>query len=262
MIFLKIYIDYVLLINFFFDFILLVAISILLKNNTSLLKIIMASIFGSLTMFILFIDFNSILFFIVKILFGIIMVIICFSFKSIKYTLNNLFYLIILSIILGGFIYFLNISMGYEHVGLIFFTNGKRFNIIILFILSIFLIYFYIKKTKELKIDMNYRYKVTLYLKNKVLKLNGYLDSGNSLIDPYFNKPVLIVSPKYKLFSKKIYYVPYKGINGSGILKCFLIKKIVIENYGILKDVMVASSKDDFAINGVDIILNKNLFLK
>ena len=46
-------------------------------------------------------------------------------------------YLMILSIILGGFLYFLNIEAGYEHVGLIFYKTGKTLDIFILLLLSI-----------------------------------------------------------------------------------------------------------------------------
>ena len=116
----KIYLDYVFFINFIFDFILLFKTKVLLKRNVKIKRIILGSFIGTFSIFILFISMPSFIFFLSKMFFGLIMVIITFKFKDIKYTLNNFFYLMILSIILGGFLYFLNIVgfLGYttQHV--------------------------------------------------------------------------------------------------------------------------------------------------
>lgn len=59
----KIYLDYVFFINFLFDFILLLGISLILKRNTRFFKIILGSIFGGLSTFVLFFYLPSFLFF-------------------------------------------------------------------------------------------------------------------------------------------------------------------------------------------------------
>lgn len=85
----KIYIDLVLFLNFAFDFILLITTSILLKRNTKLIRIFLGSLIGSITIIILFIPFTTISLFIMKIILSILIIIITFGFKDIKYTLNN-----------------------------------------------------------------------------------------------------------------------------------------------------------------------------
>ena len=52
-----IYIDYIFFINFLFDLILLYGINIILKRNTSRARLLLGSIFGGLTIFILFMSF-------------------------------------------------------------------------------------------------------------------------------------------------------------------------------------------------------------
>ena len=121
----KIYLDYVFFVNFLFDIILLYGISIALKRNASAKRIVLASIFGGVSTFILFLSVPHFLYFILKITLGIIMLIIAFGYKDIKYTSFNTIYLMIMSIIVGGFLYLINIEIGYNHVGMIFFTNGK-----------------------------------------------------------------------------------------------------------------------------------------
>ena len=55
----KVYIDIVLIINYIFDFILLLSTSVILKRNISIKRIILGSLFGSLTILFLFIEISS-----------------------------------------------------------------------------------------------------------------------------------------------------------------------------------------------------------
>lgn len=255
----KIYLDYVFFINFIFDFILLFTTKILLKRNVKIKRIILGSFIGTFSIFILFISMPSFIFFLSKMFFGLIMVIITFKFKDIKYTLNNFFYLMILSIILGGFLYFLNIEAGYEHVGLIFYKTGKTLDIFILLLLSILFFIIFTKKIKKYKNKISCYKTVKIFLNNKTYLLNGYIDTGNNLVDPYFNKPILIINKNIDIFSKRFIFVPYNSLNNKGILKCFIIDKVFIEDIGYLKNVLIAKSNDKLSLSGVDIILNNKI---
>lgn len=255
----KIYLDYVFFINFIFDFILLFTTKIILKRNVKITRIILGSFVGTFSIVILFISMPSLIFFISKMLFGLIMVIITFKFKDIKYTLNNFFYLMILSIILGGFLYFLNIEAGYEHVGLVFYKTGKTLDIFILLLSSILLFIILSKKIKKYKNKISCYKKVKIFLDDKTILLNGYIDTGNNLVDPYFNKPIFIVNKNINIFSKKFIFVPFSSLNNKGILKCFIIDKVYIEDIGYLKNVLIAKSFDFLSLSGVDIILNSKI---
>ncbi len=256
----KIYLDYVFFINFIFDFIILLGINVILKRNVKLFKIILGSFVGAISIFILFVEIPSFLFLLLKILFGLLMVIISFKYKDIRYTLNNFLYLMILSILIGGFLYMINIEVGYEHIGMVFFKNGNTLNIFILILLAILIIVIYIKKIKKDKKNLNNYYKVDLYVNEKVIKLMGFLDTGNTLIDPYFNKPVLILNKDIKISIKKFIFVPFKSLNNKGVLKCFIADKIYIENIGFREKVLIGISNDKITLSGVDIILNNYLW--
>lgn len=255
----KIYIDYIFLINFVFDFILLISISYLLKRNVKVLRIIIGSIIGGLSIFILFIRIPSLVFFFLKILSGILMVIVTFKYKDLKYTLNNFFYLMILSIILGGFLYLINIEVGYEHVGMIFYMNGENLNIFILMLFAILIMIIYVKKIKSYQNKINYYHKVIIYTEKSSIFLNGYIDTGNNLIDPYFNKPVLIVNPDINISSDRFIFVPFNTLNSKGMLKCFLIDKIYIDGVGYKYNCLVGKSFDKIKLSGIDIILNNKI---
>mgnify|MGYP001206776659 CR=1 FL=1 len=127
----KIYLDLVLVLNFIFDLIILITVSYVLKRNVKSINFILGGLLGSLTTLFLFIDINSIELFFFKLVISILMTIITFSYRNIRYTLKNLSYLYIVSIILGGFLYFLNITFSYKHDGLIFYNNGLSINFIL-----------------------------------------------------------------------------------------------------------------------------------
>lgn len=256
----KIYLDYVFLINFLYDFILLLALSIVLKRNISKIRLFLGALFGSLSFFILLFDISSLLFFILKMLLAIIMLLITFSYKDLKYTLNNFIYLIILSVLMGGVLYLINIEVGYSNVGMIFFTNGKSLNLMLLIVIGFISTIIYSKYLRKTKRENNKKYKTTLFIDNQKLNLTGFLDTGNDLL--YFKKPVLILNKNIKLdlTDKNIYYVPFTTLNSTGVMKCIKLDKIFIEEKGFFENIYLALSNDKFHLHSADIILNTNLW--
>ena len=102
--FMKVYIDIVMIINFMLDFILLLGVSIILKRNASIKRIIISSFIGGLSIIFLFVPMNNILLFFFKFIISIIMILTAFKYNSFRYTVVNILYLYILSIFLGGFL--------------------------------------------------------------------------------------------------------------------------------------------------------------
>ena len=258
--FMKLYLDYIFLINFLFDFILLLGVSLVLKRNTKIKRLFIGSLVGAFSFFFIFFNISSFLFLILKLISAFFIVIVTFSYKSFSYTMNNFFYLIILSLLMGGCLYLVNIEIGYSHVGMLFFTNGKGVNLFILIIIGSFLVLLYSKYMKKIKRCLKNSYKVIVKNKDKSISLNGFLDTGNELF--YYNKPVLILNKDIDidLYDKVIYYVPFTTVKGTGVFKCIKVDEIVIEDKGIFKNVFVALSNDKFHLKGADIILNMNLW--
>lgn len=253
----KIYIDYVFFINFLFDFILLISLSMLLKRNPKLKRIILGSLFGGLTIIILFLPISSFLFFLSKIICGFFMLIITFGFKDLKYTMTNLIYLMVLSILLGGTLYLINLEKTSSHSGMLFFTNKDPFNIIILIIISAITMILYVKIESKNKKERQFSYQVTLKNNNQTYNLNAFLDTGNNLKDPYFDKPIIILNKGINLESEKSIFVPFKTLNSEGLMKCLFIEELNIKEVGNFKNVLVGLSNDKFHLSGVDIILHR-----
>lgn len=186
------------------------------------------------------------------------MILISFNFKNIKYFFKNLIYFYITSILFGGIISFLNINYSQNSDSLVF-INRKNPNIIIIFIIGIILMYFYLKQIKDLKNNYNKYYKVELEINNKKIKLNGFLDTGNKLVDPYKKRPIILVN---KLLIqnnnlKKI-LVPYSSVNNHNLLECIKVKNIKINDKKVKKDCLIGLM-DNVNIDGIDCILNERV---
>ena len=249
-----IYIDLIIILNFFIDFLLLIGTDILLKRNISFKRIILGSLLGSLSTLLLFYINDNITLIIHKLLISIFMVIITFKYESFNYFKDNLLWLYILSIILGGGMYLLSDSITLSNKGLIFTDNGFKINIILLIILTPFIIYKYIKQNKKYFITYSNYYNIVIYYKDEVINATGFLDTGNNLKDPFFNRPIILVDKN--LINKKIntFLIPYNTVNSHSLLEVFKPSKIIINNK-IIKNVLIGITSVN--VNGVKIILNK-----
>ena len=259
----QVYIDLVLVLNFLIDLILIFATALILRRQTNLKKILLGALCGSLSILTLFFSLSSFLVIIVKIITAFLIVIIAFGYRDIKYTLRNVFYLYTSSIVLGGFIYMLDLELCYQNEGLIFYHNGLTLNFIVLIVISPIIIYGYVRQSRELRETYSKYYNIDIYLKDGTVKcLTAFLDTGNKLIDPYKHRPIILVNKKelsFNYYDTNILLVPYDTVNTHGLLKCIVPEKIYIDKIGIRTNFLIGLTDSDIKIDGVDCILNEKL---
>lgn len=247
-----IYVDGLLFLNFYLDFLLLLTTVVILKRNVKIFRIILGAFFGSLTILVLFFEIGSLELFFIKLYLSFIMCIVCFGYHNLKSFFINIGCFYMVSILLGGFLYFLNITFSYKQKGLVFFNDGISVNALFLIIVSPVILYFYIKQVKVFKQKIAYSFKTNIYIGRKVLNLNGYLDSGNTLC--YKNRPVILTNIDNNFRNKKI-YIPYIVIGGSGLLECIKVRKVEVIGLGVFENVYLGFNKD-FNLAGADVLLN------
>ena len=259
----KIYVDLVLFLNFGFDLLLLFGVGVILRRQTDVKRLLLGALVGSITVLSMFIEMSSFLLFIVKIIISIVMVLIAFGYHDFRYMLKNLFYLYTSSILLGGFLYFLNLQCSYRHEGLAFYFDGLSVNVIVLIVMSPIIIYAYVKQGLELKNHYSNYYQIDIYLKNgEVIPVTAFLDTGNHLEDPYQKRPIILLNSaliqlNYQDFN--VLLVPYDALNHHGLLKCIVPEKIFIQGVGFRENFLVGLSNDKIQIDGVDCIMNSRL---
>ena len=256
-----IYIDIVLLINFIIDLLLLMTVSYVLKRKVSSNRLILGALTGTFSILSLFLKMNNIVLFIYKILLAVIICIVSFKYENIKYTLKNIMYFYVVSFLLGGFLYFINNQLSYKNTGLSFYKE-KSGSLLFIIFLSPIILYLYYKQSKELKNNFNNYYNVNIYLKDNIINVNGYLDTGNKLVDPYLKKPVIILNKRkmiYDINEFKMILVPYQTVSEINLLKCIIVDKVEVVGLGYIKNALVGLIDDKININGVDLILNTKL---
>ncbi len=238
-----VYIDLVILLNYYFDFLLLLTVNVTLKRNSSLRRILLVSFLGELSLFGLLLS-KTWLLILLKLEVSLLLNLLAFKFKDIFYTATNLLYFYMCSIILGGFIYFLKLN-----------------NLPYLFILLLCPIIFYLyhQQSLNLKNTISKTYPLTIYFPNKrSLKLTGFVDTGNKLRDPITKKWIILVNRKLLKGVIRIrtpIYVPYHSLNNKGLVECIKPLKLVIENKEYT-NFLVGLMDSKVQINSTDCILN------
>lgn len=242
----EMYIDLFFIFNVIIDYIIILSVSILLKRKSSYTRMILSSLLGGISSLLLFTSFNRILIMIISI---ILMVLISFGYKGIRYVISNILYMYILSTLLGGIVYLFNVKV----------INSIPLTYLIIIIIAIEVMILYIKESKKMKNIYNNYYKVDIYFKDKdKISLIGFVDTGNNLYDPYKKRPIILVSSRYKREDNFI-LVPYHTLSGDGLLKCIKPDIIFIEGIGYKGNVLIAFSDSPNLINGVDVILHKDV---
>lgn len=246
-----VYWDLVALINFVFDFTLLLTVSVLLKRNVSKKRLILGSLVGEASMITLFVNMNGIAMNVFKIVLTIAMVICAFSYKDFKYTFYNAVYLYLTGIILGGFEYYLFNE----------FRVGGQFGVkyLIVLVASPIILIIYYKLSRTLKNNYNNRHSVRIVYEDNEFMGTGYLDSGNKLVSPINGKPIILVEKEYIVHHKlKLVPVPYNALNHHGLLFCFTPTSVEIDGRQV-DNVLVGLSEVKFNIDGCNTLLNARM---
>ena len=242
----KIYIDLFFLFNVIMDFMIILGTSIILKRKSNLIRIIISSLTGGFSSILLFCNINKILIEVISI---IVMMLISFGYKGIKYVLRNIFYMYLLSTLIGGIIYLFNVKV----------SNNIIINYFIIIVISSLVLILYIKENRKIKNIYNNYYKVDIYFKDKSkISVVGFIDTGNNLYDQYKKRPIILLSNKY-IREDNYILVPYYTMSGEGLLKCIKPDIIFIDGIGYRGNVLIGFSESPKLIDGVDVILHKDI---
>lgn len=252
-----VYLDIVFLLNYVIDFLIILTLGITLKYRIKIKRIVFSSLLGSLSLLILFVNLNNFSMLLFKLFISFILVVTAYGFKSISFTIKNIIYFFFISIIYGGFLYFIIDNFTFKSNGLTFIKTNTDLNIGLLVIISPIILYIYIKQIHS-RYKVNLRTEVSVFIDRECIKLNGFIDTGNTLKEPYGGKDVMItnnIKIKNKIESNNYILIPCESVNGHSFIKGAKFEKVII-NKKEFNNIVIAYTSVPIKIDGIDIILN------
>lgn len=192
-----IYLDIIFFENFILNFIILIAVSVIIKAKRNYIKIVIASLIGSVyAIFYYFIRMNLIIEFFMKILLSFVMVYVSFSPRTFKDCLRKIIIFYLTSFVFGGgavaIIYMVNSGKISIQDGIIIASYSiKTIFIGIIIAFAIIVISFKLIKAKISKKDLFS--EIQIKINKKTIKTIAMIDTGNMLKEPITNIPVIVV---------------------------------------------------------------------
>lgn len=195
----KIYVDVLFFTNLFMDYALLYICAKITKAKISLIKILLASLFGALYgVFSFFIKLPVSLLWFVKISIGAVMVFISLTPKSIINFIKYTFIFFAVTFCCGGILfsllYFTKLGSSLQTVvsGGIIYMNIPIYKLIFACGVCYIIMTIFSISSKKYKKLFGIIYDVTVTLEGKSVTLKAILDSGNSLKEPLSNHDVIV----------------------------------------------------------------------
>ena len=266
-----IYIDVLLCVNLLINYVILILEAKLLNLRIKRKRLILSALMGSFySIFIFFDQINLLISLFIKLLMSITIILIAYGFINTRSFVKSIVTFYFINFIFGGIIfciwYFISPKGIFIKNGIVYFDISPTF-----LILSTVVMYFSIKIYQYFLGESAFHNSfcdLEILNNGKTVKLFAKVDTGNSLKEPFSNKPVIvaeyeslkdILPPEVKNYiqdnvedwtakGKKtslLRVIPYSTVSGEGLLPAFIPEKVTIKykNKTYIKETFLAISK-------------------
>lgn len=285
-----IYIDILISMNMIVNYFILLSTAKFLRFSVKRNRLIIAAFIGAIySLYILVPKINIILSTFIKLIMSATIVFLAFGKMSKKNFLKSVLCFYLMNFSFAGIMFCLWFIIHPD--GLLIHNSVVYFNISpIILILATIISYIIIEITNKIisKHEINnFIYDVEIEIFNKKISLKAKVDTGNTLIEPFSNRPVAVVEYKYikeiipnnmrKFFEDKYYsfnikslpdnwknkcrIIPYKVISSNGILPSFKPDSFVItiNNKRIKKDVYIGVCSAKNLTGNFEMLINPQI---
>ncbi|MBQ8000683.1 MAG: sigma-E processing peptidase SpoIIGA [Ruminococcus sp.] len=247
-----IYIDTLICVNLFIDYMILLLIRKVLHINTKSIRIILGSLFAGISTVGVFAPCYTVVFSIIyRLLTAGVTILIAYGYQSInKLCIRTLSYIGVSMLLCGGVII---IETIWNPTGVAVYNDSLYFDIsptllivtttVVFFILSI---YKRISEKHKLRCDIR---TVTVHIDNNtIITFDSAIDTGCNLKEPFSGLPVIIVEEALLDFDKipiqRKRVIPFNTASGSDIIMGFKPDKIYIDRKEIYSGCYIGVCKD------------------
>ncbi|HJB75506.1 MAG TPA: sigma-E processing peptidase SpoIIGA [Candidatus Eubacterium faecale] len=245
-----IYVDVLLVVNFFITFLLLLITQKLAKENSKLVRLVLASFAGAAySLVILFDELDFAVSLLGKLAAACLIVLIAFRRSGLKCFAKNTAIFFFVNFVFVGIM--VGLWMIFKPAGIVINNSTVYFDVsatallisaFIAYVISAVIIRIYNNKTAK-----NELYQLTVYYDGQKCSFFAFADSGNNLREPFSDYPVIVADENLFKDVPCSRVIPVSTVNGEGILKAFKPEKVVISTSrgsGELSRVYIALSKN------------------
>ncbi|MGL4655141.1 MAG: sigma-E processing peptidase SpoIIGA [Sarcina sp.] len=232
-----VYLDVLLLENFVINFFLLTITMQLARYKFKYRMVVLASILGSLYTLTVFFEplkiFTNIIF---KILMVVMMVKIILRNKNTISVMKVTGIFFLVSIAFSGFCFIFAMAENpYNIQGAFTIKNYSSKNLLFSLMILYLIAYRSYLYFKNRAIVNNFIYELEFCIKGNKFRVQGFLDTGNELVEPVTMLPVIIleqvIARNIVISEEEIFYIPYKVVSGtSSRLKGIQVENIKIKS--------------------------------
>lgn len=244
-----IYIDVLIILNIYVNFFLLKATARLTHTPLKTSRCIVSSVIGSLFSLTIFLpDMNFLIPLAIKLGAAVIITALAFGIKDKRQTLKLVFFFYIVNFIFGGIImlFYLTFRPGFIAFGnTYFYVDFSLLSLVVFTAVSYFAVTA-VRRLMDRGCDTKGKYKVVIRQSGKTVSVDALADTGNSLVDIFSGKPVIVcrsadlqdiadlpsepaVENAELLYKTNgLRFIPYSTIGNTGMIAVFSPEEIVI----------------------------------
>lgn len=228
----EVYVDLIFLINFMMDGILLLLTAGILKCRISPGRLCLAAGVGALVgvlMAVVYLPYFWLKSLLAYLCGGAGMVLCAFRIRSVRFFAKAFVVLMICTFLMGGIMQ--SVSGSVRSIGIFFLFAGIAYGCG----------RWIVKFLETVLVRRQGIYEITLYTKGQCFEVRGKLDTGNSLKDPYTQRPVHVMAKKkaeeffgekLNWASQELYRIPYSTVQGEGMMPVLELEKMYLRPVG------------------------------
>ena len=241
-----IYVDVLVVINMFEDFLLLLCVKYILRLKVKYLRVIAASVIGGISsVSVLLPSVNFLFSIIIRLLLGASLAFIAFGYKSGKQFIKTSFTLIILSFLFSGAMIFFYLAVkpdGMYIVNDMVYFDISPVLLIILTVLIYFILFIY-RKVFQNHARSGLVHSVKILYKNNKAEFKCKTDSGCNVKEPFSGSSVIIAEKSQlgdiNVNEQSLRIIPFESLGGSGIIKGFKPDEVYIDGSKVNEEIYI-----------------------
>ncbi|MGN0453256.1 MAG: sigma-E processing peptidase SpoIIGA [Ruminococcus sp.] len=247
-----IYVDTLICINFFIDYIILVTLKRILHIRSMHFRLLLGALFGAVSTLGVFLPFYGVLFSVFyRIITALVTVIISFGIDSLRKLIVRTLTFFGLSMVVCGVVVLIQLTL--KPKGVAVYNNRVYFDVSPLFLIisTIFthiILTLYEKLKGAHKLSCKVR-NVTIYIdEKKSISFESAVDTGCSLKEPFSGLPVILVEEEIleglEIPQEKMRLIPYSTAAGEASVFGFKPKKTLVDGKEIPGGIYAGICKD------------------